>query len=145
MTTHRNSGFSLLEVMCAILILGIAMTGLTMGVTTALSSNKESELQTAAALLAAGQIEMIRANGLLTDGDTEGQCEGLPLYKWKQSINSTSPEGLHDVKVTIESSASGKAIFELHTQLFDPPNEPASGQLSDQKRPNLKRNERNKR
>ena len=53
----RNSGFSLVEVMCAILILGIALAGLTQGVTTALTSSKESELQTTAALFAAGLVE----------------------------------------------------------------------------------------
>ena len=45
------AGFSLIEVMCAILILGIALVGLTQGLTTALSSSKESEQQTMAALL----------------------------------------------------------------------------------------------
>src|SRR5882762_5584731 len=59
---HRNGGFSLVEVMCAILILGIGLVGLTQGITAALQSSKESELQTTAALLAAGQIETLRAD-----------------------------------------------------------------------------------
>ena len=58
---NHNAGFSLVEVMVAILILGIALVGLTQGITTALSSSKESELQTVAALFAAGQIETLRA------------------------------------------------------------------------------------
>ena len=121
-TTQRNAGFSLVEVMCAILILGIAMVGLTVGITTALSSNKESELQTTAALLAAGQIELLQADKYLTDGTQEGEFgAGLSLYRWKQSISSTHISGLHDVEVTIENSKSGKAIYELRTMLFDPP------------------------
>jgi len=69
---HRNAGFSLVEIMCAILVLGIALVGLTEGITTALSSAKDSELQTAAALVAAGQIETLRAEGYIVDGETEG-------------------------------------------------------------------------
>lgn len=120
-TLPRNSGFSLIEVMCAILILGVALVGLTTGITTALSSGRESELQTTAVLIAAGQIEMIQANGFLSDGVEEGDCgDRLSLYRWKQSINSTPIAGLHEIAVTVENSKSGKAIYELRTMLFDP-------------------------
>ena len=75
--------------MCAILILGVALAGLTQGVTTALISSKESELQTTAALLAAGRIETLRAGSDFSDGNSEGECgEGLTLYRWRQSISS---------------------------------------------------------
>src|SRR5512140_2920079 len=101
--TRRNLGFSLVEVLCAILILGVALAGLTQGVTTALVSNKESELQTTAALFAAGMIESLRAEGVLTDGVTEGDCgEGLSLYRWKQSITRAGIDGLHEVSVMVE-------------------------------------------
>ena len=120
--TRRNSGFSLVEVMCAILILGVALAGLTQGVSTALISSKESELQTTAALFAAGRIETLRAEGDFTDGVSEGECgEGLALYRWKQSIASTGIDGLHDVEVVVENAKSGKAIYELKTMLFEPP------------------------
>jgi prepilin-type N-terminal cleavage/methylation domain-containing protein len=116
------AGFSLVEVMCAILILGIGLVGLTHGMTAALRSSKESELQTAAALIAAGQIETLRADGFVIDEETEGDCsDDLSLYRWKQSVTSTSISGLHEVKVVVENSQSGKPIYELHTLLFDPP------------------------
>jgi prepilin-type N-terminal cleavage/methylation domain-containing protein len=122
--TQRNAGFSLVEIMCAILILGIALAGLTMGITTALSSSKESEVQTTAAMIAAGQIEMIRADGFLTDGDDEGDFgEGLPLYRWKQTISSTSIAGLHEIKVVVQNAKTGGDIYELKTLLFDPPSD----------------------
>lgn len=117
---QRNAGFSLVEVMCAILILGIALAGLTMGITTALSSSKESEVQTTAAMIAAGQMEMIRADGYLTDGEEEGDCgEELRLYRWKQTISSTAIAGLHEVKVVVENANTGKDVYELQTMLFD--------------------------
>lgn len=117
--THQ-AGFSLVEVMVAILILGIALVGLTQGITTALGSSKESELQTAAALFAAGQIELLRAEGGLVDEETDGDCgTGLELYHWKQSVTPTDTDGLHDVLVTIQSARDGKTIYELRTLLFE--------------------------
>ena len=135
---HRNAGFSLVEIMCAILVLGIALVGLTEGITTALSSAKDSELQTAAALVAAGQIETLRAEGYIVDGETEGECgEVLPLYRWKQSITSTSINGLHEVEVVVENSKSAQAVYELRTLLFDSPGDTtwsASGARKDSDR-----------
>jgi len=56
-----DRGFSLIETMLAILILGTGLVGLTHGITAALRASKESELQTKAALFAAGQIEDARS------------------------------------------------------------------------------------
>jgi general secretion pathway protein I len=120
----QETGFSLLEVMVAILVLGIALAALTRGITTALRSNKESELQTIAALFAAGQIETLRAEGDFIDGEEEGECgEGLPLYRWKQTVSPTDIDGLHEVDVAIEHSGSGQAVYELQTMLFEPAEE----------------------
>ena len=131
---NQNAGFSLIEIMCAILILGIALVGLTQGTTTALSSNKESELQTTAALLAAGKIELLRAEGYVLDGVTEGEGgEGFALYRWKRSVTSTSIEGLHEVSVLVENAKTGTAIYELKTLLFDPPSYSSSDEPGDRK------------
>jgi len=142
---QHNAGFSLVEVMCAILILGIALVGLTQGITTALTSSKESELQTTAALLAAGQIETLRAEGSLTEGTLEGEGgEGLSLYRWKQSITSTSIEGLFEVSVAVENAKTGMAIYELRTMLFDPPSYSSTGGAGD-KNDSLKSRKRERR
>src|SRR5947207_8953671 len=109
--SRQIAGFSIVEVMVAVLILGVALVGLTQGITTALSSTKESELQTAAALIAAGQIEMLRADGSVLDGITEGEGgEGLSLYRWKRSVTATTVDGLHDVSVVVEDSKTGTPI-----------------------------------
>jgi len=120
--SYNKSGFSLVEVLVAILILGVALVGLTQGITLALGSNKESELQTSAALLAAGQIESLRAEGYITDGETDGECgEGLELYHWRQTISPAGIDGLHQVEVVIEHTGTGKPIYELRTLLFEAP------------------------
>jgi len=119
---HRTAAFSLVEVVCAIAILGIGLLGLTQGITASLKASKDSEMQTAAALIAAGQIESFRADGFVLEGETEGQCqEGLDLYQWRQSVTKADLDGLYEVTVVVENSNSGQAIYELKTLLFDPP------------------------
>jgi hypothetical protein len=116
------------------------------GVTTALSSTKEAELQTVAALFAAGRIETLRAEGGLQDGATQGECgEGLELYRWQQTLSAAGVDGLHETSVVIENTQSGKTIYELKTLLFEVPDDlqstatnrqPASGsQRSRNRRP----------
>jgi prepilin-type N-terminal cleavage/methylation domain-containing protein len=122
-SARRSSGaFSLIEVLCAILILGVGIVGLTEGLTTALRSSKDSELETTAALLAAGRVEIVRADGWLTDGTEEGDGEqGLADYHWRQLISRTDLEGLHEVTITVHQGNSPQPIYELRTLLFDPP------------------------
>jgi prepilin-type N-terminal cleavage/methylation domain-containing protein len=123
---NHNAGFSLVEVMIAIVILSVVLVGLTQGITTALSSSKDSEYQTTAALFAAGQIEALRAEKDLADGEIDGDCGTiLPMYRWKQTVSPTDVDGLHDVDVVVENSKSGAAIYELKTLLFEPPGDSA--------------------
>ena len=118
----RRAGFTLVEIMVAVVILAIALAGLTQGITTALASSKESELQTTAALFAAGQIELLRAQTDWTDGADQGDCgAGLPLYRWRQTISTTDIDGLHEVDVVVENAQTGAEIYELKTMLFQIP------------------------
>ena len=124
-----GAGFSLVEILCALLILGVALTGLVQGVTTGLSSTKESELQTVASLFAAGKMETLRAEGDLSDGTTQGDCgQDLELYRWQQTISPTQINGLHDVTVVVENAKTGQSLYELRTLLFEVPedNRPSS-------------------
>ncbi len=117
-----NAGFSLIEVVCAVLILGIALVGLTQGITTALQSSKDSEVQTRAVLMASGLMESLRAEGDLEDGQTDGQGDGgLTRFTWKESIEPTRIDGLHQVVVTVMDQRSGKSLYELQTLLFETP------------------------
>ncbi len=118
----RCGGFSLLEVLCAVAILAIALVGLTQGLTTALHNNKDSELQSNAILFASGLIETLRAEGGLTDGTTDGPCEsGLSQCEWQQTIAPANIQGLHEVTVSVRLTSSGKNVCELKTLLFEVP------------------------
>jgi prepilin-type N-terminal cleavage/methylation domain-containing protein len=133
-SAQRDAGFSLVEILCAVLILGVALTGMIQGMTTALSSSKESEVQTVAALFAAGQMETLRAEGGLHDGATDGDCgEGLSQYHWQQTIAPAGIDGLHEVTVAVDNTRSGKTIYELKTFLFEMPDDSRSSSTSTQR------------
>ncbi len=137
---RRCAGFSLIEVMCAILILGVALVGLTQGLTTALRSSKESERQTAAALIAAGQIETLRAEGYVLAGQTAGEVGAGPGgYHWEQLVSETQTEGLFEVRVVVKRADSEESIYELRTLLFDPPVSSVSGGSERRQRPSARR------
>jgi len=117
-----NRGFSLIEVIVAVAILSIALVGLVHGISLALSSSKEAELQTTASMFAAGMIEELRAEGNITDGETQGDCGAeLPLYRWSATVSGAGTDGLHQVEVSIQSAHSGQEIYSLRTMLFEPP------------------------
>ena len=119
---RKQGAFSLIEVLIAILILGIALVGFVNGITTALSSHKDSEVQTIAVLLASGRMEKIRADGELEDGESDGDWgDDYPTYQWRQTVSPTDTKGLHEVSVIVENSKTGKQIYELKTMLFEVP------------------------
>jgi prepilin-type N-terminal cleavage/methylation domain-containing protein len=121
MSAKRHlSGFTLIEVMCAILIMGVALVALTRGLTTALGSTKDSEVQTTVVSLAAGQIETLRASAVLTDDTTQGDFgDSFPRYSWQQTVAPSDVDGLHQVDVVVKDSKSGATLYKLTTLLFD--------------------------
>lgn len=121
-TRSSDAGFSLIEVMCAILVLGVGVAGLTEGITGALRSTRDAQLQTAAILFAQGQMELLRAEGFLSEGSSDGECGAvLAGYRWHRTIATTDLEGLYDVAVAIEEQKTGKSICELKTLVFEAP------------------------
>ena len=115
-------GFSLIELMLAVFILAVGLTGLTHGITTSLKSSKVSEIQSTASLLAAGRIEFIKADGFYLEGVDDGNFGELyPQFTWKSTITETDMEGLFEVRVEILDKDGAKPYFELTTLLFDPP------------------------
>ncbi len=118
----RAPGFSLVEVIVAVAIMAIALVGLAHGISTALGSSKEAELQTTASMFAAGLMEQLRAQGGITDGQSQGDCgTDLPLYRWSASITGAGIDGLHQVDISILHARSGQEIYALRTLLFEPP------------------------
>ena len=122
MKRHQQQGFSLVELLVAMLILSFGIVGMMQGLTTALQSNKEAEWESAAAWIASARVEFLRADGYIVAGETEGQFSGdMETFLWRESITETERLGLYDVVVTIHHVGNGKQIYKLETRLFDPP------------------------
>ena len=115
---RRQSAFSLVEVMVAVFILAVALTGLVGGITTALVSGKEAELRTQAVQLAANRVELLRADDYFADGESTG-TEGT--LRWRQNISAANVDGLHSVEVTVRPAAGDTILYSLHTLLFQAP------------------------
>ena len=117
----RKGGFSLLEALLAVLILGVGITGMAEGITAALRTSKEAEHRTAAALLASGALEELRAEGFLAEGEKELEPEDNPgPYSIREVVARTPTNGLYEVTVTVELAATKETIHEVKTLLFDP-------------------------
>lgn len=119
-TRHRQSAFSLVEVMVAVFVLSVGLVGLARGITTALVSSKEAELYNQAVDVADNRLETIRADDLFSDGETEGDSGP---FKWRQTIAPAGIDGLHQVEVAVERSGSPGTLFTLRTFLYLTPTE----------------------
>lgn len=118
----RQRGFSLVEVLCALLVLGIGVVGITEGLAVGLRSSKEAESQTMASLLAAGHLEFLRADKILMEGEETGVFQPpFEDFAWRQTVTETLPRGLYDVRVEVLRSPKDQPIVELRTLLFDRP------------------------
>ena len=121
-TEQRREGFSLVEVLCALLVLGIGVVGITEGLALSLRSSKEAESQTAASLLAASRIEFLRADKILIAGEEDGAFEApFSHYVWRQTVTETQIRGLYDVRVEVFLPPAKQTLGELQTLLFERP------------------------
>ncbi len=119
----RKTGFSLIEVLMAVMILGFAMAGIVKALNLSLKGSKDSERITHAVMLAAGQMELIRADSFVFEGETTTEFE-VPFDKYEatESITeSSSQEGLYELTVTINWVPTGEQIYQLKTMKYDMP------------------------
>lgn len=116
------AGFSLIEVLVAIVILGTGLVGMSQAITAALAASRDAELYSTAVMLASGRMEEIMMDPLLTTGEEEGAFEtGFSGYRWKTRIVDTRIEGLMEATVLIEHGGRSAPVYELKTLVFVPP------------------------
>jgi general secretion pathway protein I len=80
----KNAGFTLLEVLVATLIMGIAVTGLIVGLSQSVRNAARLAAYDRAAALARSQMnELLLSDQLPFDGLAEGRFEGKPPAGWR--------------------------------------------------------------
>lgn len=120
--SSRERGFSLIEILCAVTVLGIAIVGLAEGITVSLRMGKEAERYTTAVLLATGRMETIRAEGDFIAGEETGDFGNeFALYTWSQNVVETGLSGLHSVRVEVLLDSTREQLYELEALLFQMP------------------------
>ena len=118
----RERGFSLIEILCAVMVLGVALVGLAEGITVSLHMGKEAQRYTTAVLLATGRMETIRAEGDFIAGEETGDFgDDFALYGWSQNISETGLNGLHSVRVEVLLDSTKEQLYKLEALLFQVP------------------------
>jgi type IV pilus assembly protein PilV len=100
-----QSGFTLLEVMIAVLVLGIGLLGLAHLQITTLKHNQSAEFRSKASVMAAGMLDRMRANqvaaqngnyALAVDADPPADLNSIAnadIAEWMAQLAATLPQG----------------------------------------------------
>ena len=112
-TRRSSGGFSLIELLVAMLILSTGLLGLgrlTVGV---IEGNRSSRHRSVATLLAQDRIEGLKGLAGATPGSTEdyGTIPGFPSYKRVTAVLRNTPEtGLSTVTVTVYWRGDARSV-----------------------------------
>jgi general secretion pathway protein I len=92
---ERNRGFTLLEVMIAVAIIGIALVAVLGSQSQSLSLASEAKFNTTAALLAQGKMAEIETESMENLSSDSGDFgEDFPNYHWEYTVSSLSIAGV---------------------------------------------------
>lgn len=99
-----NKGFTLIEVLVALVILGIAFTWLIIGTNQSIDMATRSKFITTSTLLAQKRIADVVSSGLeKAPGSNQGDFgEDYPGYKYTENIESTPLEGCRKYTLTLK-------------------------------------------
>ncbi len=131
----KRSGFSLIEVLVAVVLLSLGLVGIMEGITLTLASSRDEQLHTVAVMLAEGHLEQLRTDGFLFEGEDDGDFgTDFPRFQWRRKIEETGVSGLHDVSVSVELAETEQVLYQLVTQIFETPLAPLEDEEPDPRR-----------
>jgi general secretion pathway protein I len=118
---HRPEGFTLIETLAALVVFGLALTGLMRAIGE--SSRIQAGLgdQRRAMMLAQNVLEELRYSGQFDIGTQEGDMKGEDArFHWRTDVAENEKiAGLLDVSVTISWNDGQDRDFRLMTQLAE--------------------------
>jgi type II secretion system protein I len=98
---HSSRGFTLVEVMTALVIFSVVIVAFIQGIGATVSVQADLIWEQRAAMLAENILEEIRYTNDLAEGDNEGDFQGDAEYHWSSTIEPTDTDGLMQITVTI--------------------------------------------
>lgn len=121
-----RSGFTLVEVLVAAVLLGIGVTGLIYAATSSMRSGRRAHLNAAARDVACEQMAAVQTMGpaiYTLAGEMKGsEDRGDTSFSWDIAITRLSAGELHDVVVTVEyQNGRDRGETTLETWLSDYP------------------------
>lgn len=104
-TVARGAGFTLLEVMVALVIIAFAFVGLLGLQARNIKNIARDQNLTRATLLARELVSQIQydvlTQGLQNLGDAQGTFEGYPGYHWRRQVVSTGLDEMREVIIRV--------------------------------------------
>ena len=98
----KNAGFTLLEIMITIAIVGIALVAIMRALAMSVDVCNKSRNISIATLLAKGKMAEVESRGFPDAEEISGDFEEeYPGFKWERSISEIGMEGLRKVVVRV--------------------------------------------
>ena len=124
--TANNSGFTVIEALCAGIVLALAAAAIGTGVRTSLEATRlGGKFRQAAELLdrTMTKVDMIGPSRLMVEGPSAGEFEPpWQDYRWEAEIEAREEGYLYEVTVRIFwPTPTGERSVEAQTLLNDPP------------------------
>jgi prepilin-type N-terminal cleavage/methylation domain-containing protein len=107
-TPLNARGFTLVEVLATLVLLGIVLPALMKGATIALSAAELARHMTEASDLARSKLNDLVAENLWDQASNGDFSPDYPQYKFQVTNNPLNDNGLYNVQVTVTWSEAGK-------------------------------------
>ncbi|MCL4514439.1 MAG: prepilin-type N-terminal cleavage/methylation domain-containing protein [Firmicutes bacterium] len=120
MKKNREAGFTLLEVLVAVTILGIGLTVLVEGFAAGLAVLQNTRNNSIAIILAEGKLAEVE-NGLVAgdSGDFAEAGEEYSRFRWTVSTEQGEPGGIRKITVTVSwDSPRGRRSYALSSAMM---------------------------
>lgn len=119
----HSCGFTLVEILVALVILSVALAAAVRAASVATDSSLEVRLRTLATWAAQNRIaEMTAMNAVPTVGELTGKTAmGSTEFEWKQKTSDTPNAAFRKVELRISQPGSANALVNMTTYLVRPP------------------------
>ena len=124
MTTRRTArGFTLIEVLIALVILGVALAAAARAASVATTGAEESKLRTLATWVAQNRIAELTAMRIFpSTGTTNGRAQMAGIdFEWQQLTSETPNAAFRKIELNILRPGDTQSLMTMNAYLTRPP------------------------